>query len=203
MNFIKHTLLALALLSFGLLQAQETDSDAPETIDDKFTEVITTGGKYRNNGKVYRVIETYKLDALQKSAKSKIEELNASITDLKQQISDQKAAAAKVNSDLEQTQQTLATTQEEKDAINFIGQPMSKASYKAMMWSIAGVLLLLLLFFIYHFRNSHILTKEAQRKLDENEAEFDDYRRKALEKEQKLGRQLQDERNKALKAAKS
>lgn len=203
MNITKHTLLAAALLSISYLQAQETASETSNTIDEKFTEVIKSGGKYRNNGKVYRVIETYKLDALQKSTKSKIEELNTSIKSLNEQIANQKTAAAQVNATLEETQQNLAQTREEKDAINFLGQPMSKGSYKTMMWSIAGVLLLSLLFFIYRFRNSHILTKEAQQKLDENEAEFDDYRRKALEKEQKLGRQLQDERNKALKAAKS
>lgn len=203
MNPIKNTVLAVALLSLSFLHAQENTSITPETIDEKFTEVITTGGNYRNNGKVYRVIETYKLEALQKTTKSKIDELNIAIIDLKKQIADQKTAVDKVSSDLAQTQQTLSAAQQEKDTISFLGQPMSKGSYKTMMWSIAGVLLLFLLFFIYRFRNSHILTKEAQLKLDENEAEFEEYRRKALEKEQKLGRQLQDERNKALKAAKS
>jgi len=71
-----------------------------------------------------------------------------------------------------------------------------------MMWSIIGILLSGLLLFIFRFKNSNTLTRQAKIKLDELELDFEDYKRKALEKEQKLGRQLQDERNKLLKQTK-
>ena len=47
------------------------------------------------------------------------------------------------------------------------------------------------------------IMRQAADVLKELELDFDDYKRKALEKEQKLGRQLQDERNKLLKQSKS
>ena len=40
------------------------------------------------------------------------------------------------------------------------------------------------------------MTKEAKKRLDDTEKEFDIYKKKALEKEQRLGRLLQDEKNK-------
>jgi len=86
--------------------------------------------------------------------------------------------------------------------MSFFGSQMSKAGYNTMVWAIAGALLLGLLFFIFKFKNGNILTKQAQRKLEDLEQGFDDYKRKSLEKEQKLGRQLQDERNKLAKAQK-
>ena len=67
----------------------------------------------------------------------------------------------------------------------------------ALMWGIVGLLLLALLFFIFRYRQSHTHTVEARNKLHSTEKEFDVYREKALEKEQRLGRLLQDERNKA------
>ena len=50
--------------------------------------------------------------------------------------------------------------------------------------------------------SSNILTKQAKKKLEEVENSFESYKHKALEKEQKLGRQLQDERNKSPKKTK-
>ena len=65
-----------------------------------------------------------------------------------------------------------------------------------MLWTIITGLLLLLLFFIYKFRQSNILTQEAKSGLSDLEMEYEDHRRRALEREQKISRQLQDELNK-------
>jgi hypothetical protein len=64
------------------------------------------------------------------------------------------------------------------------------------MWSIIGALLALLIFFVYKFNNSNVVTKEAKLALSEMEEEFEEHRKVALEREQKVRRQLQDEINK-------
>ena len=99
--------------------------------------------------------------------------------------------------ELAATKENLQKVTEEKDAIKFLGMPFSKGSYMAMMWGIVALLVVALLFFIYRYKSSNATTKEANQRLRETEKEFDAYRAKALEKEQRLGRQLQDERNKA------
>jgi hypothetical protein len=53
-----------------------------------------------------------------------------------------------------------------------------------------------MLFFMYKFSNSNLLTKEAKHNLAEVEQELSLFRKKTLENEQKLRRQLQDEINK-------
>jgi hypothetical protein len=55
---------------------------------------------------------------------------------------------------------------------------------------------LALFYFIFKFSKSNILTKEAQNNLLDIEQEFEEYRKKSIEREQKLRRQLQDEINK-------
>ena len=80
------------------------------------------------------------------------------------------------------------------------GMQMSKTNYNVLMWSIIGGLLALLVFFIYKFKNSNDITREANKNLAEIEEEFDEHRRTALEREQKVRRQLQDELNKQKKA---
>lgn len=194
MNAITKAFAFIFLLSFTAVQAQ----DASKSIDDQFTEVIDGSNNYQK----FKVIEKVKMTRLQQNTKKRIDGLQAEIENLKSEMAQQQAAAAQVSTDLAQTQATLEATEGEKDSMNFFGAQMSKGNYNTMVWSIAGVLLLALLFFIFKFRSSNVLTKTAQHKLDETEAEFEDYRRKALEKEQKLGRQLQDERNRALKSSK-
>ncbi len=67
-----------------------------------------------------------------------------------------------------------------------MGMPLSKASYNTIMWSIVGVLVVALAFFVFRYKKSHIHTSEARKNLAEVEKEFDAYRVKALEKEQRL-----------------
>ena len=76
------------------------------------------------------------------------------------------------------------------------GIQMSKGGYNALMWTIIAALLVLLMFFIYKFKNSNATTKQAKKTLLETEEEYEEYRRNALEREQKVRRQLQDELNK-------
>ena len=80
--------------------------------------------------------------------------------------------------------------------MSLFGLQMSKTGYNLLMWSIIGALLILLVFFIYKFNNSNIVTKQAKLSLSEMEEEFEEHRKVALEREQKVRRQLQDEINK-------
>ncbi|MFL0155057.1 hypothetical protein V2714_10940, partial [Tenacibaculum maritimum] len=63
-------------------------------------------------------------------------------------------------------------------------------------WGVITILFISLFFFIYKFKESSALTKEAKNNLAEIEQEFEEHRKKSLEKEQKIRRQLQDEINK-------
>ena len=101
-----------------------------------------------------------------------------------------------LKSNLTNTETTLNATNDEKDNISLFGIQTSKASYKVLMWSIIGGLFALLLLFIYKFKGSNSSTKDAKHKLEEVETEFEEHRRNALEREQKVRRQLQDELNK-------
>ena len=101
-----------------------------------------------------------------------------------------------LNKELASTNQQLATVTEEKDSISFFGALINKPAYKGIMWGIVAILALILGFFVYKFKNANTVTQEAQKSLAELEEEYEEHRRKALEREQKARRQLQDEINK-------
>ena len=97
---------------------------------------------------------------------------------------------------LNSTQSTLDSTNLEKDSMALFGMQMSKSGYNVLLWSIIAGLLALLLFFIYKYKNSNSITKNVNLALAEIEEEFEEHRKVALEREQKVRRQLQDELNK-------
>ncbi|MGB1000126.1 MAG: hypothetical protein ACPGVE_07285, partial [Flavobacteriales bacterium] len=78
-------------------------------------------------------------------------------------------------------------------------KPFSKSAYQAIMWAIVAVLALLLLIFIGKFKSSSSLTSQSQKEKLTLESELEDVKKKALEREQKLKRELQDEINKNTK----
>jgi hypothetical protein len=198
MNKFRLILLALSLLVCNLQFAQEaTQNDEPSldkgTIDSQFEFVYKKSGNYRADGKRYEVVRTLNLDKLRKNVKDTINAFNKNKAELKATISGNEATIASLNDKLEQTTANLNRITEEKDSMSFFGLLVSKSSYNLIMWTVIIVLFLMLLLFIYRYRNSNYLTQEAKVRLSELELEYEDHRRRALEREQRISRQLQDE----------
>ncbi len=83
-----------------------------------------------------------------------------------------------------------------KDTISFLGIPMSKIAYKSIMWILVILLAAGFGYYVYKFKNSHVLTKAAIQRYEELEEEFKESRSRSLEREQLLNRKLFDEQKK-------
>ncbi len=189
----KALLLIFLFLSYAT-QMNAQDFNSSETpILDGFTTLIEKSNDYQG----YKVVDYNDLVSLKKNTIEFIAFLRNEITTQQNTIDQQKDEISELKANLETTRQNLAAVTAEKDAITFLGIPFSKGSYMALMWGIVAALILALLFFIYRFNKGNIQTSEAKKNLILTEKEFEDYRAKALEKEQRLGRLLQDERNRA------
>ena len=192
-KFLSASLLIVCFTFAGFAQ-----TPAENTIDAKFTELINSS----NNFKGYKVVDSRDLLTLQSQTSARIQELKDEIAAANQASLAQKEEVISLKADIESLQTQLQEVTAEKDAVSLLGIPFSKNSFKTLMGGIIAALLVALLFFIYRFKKSNVHTQEARQNLAETEKEFEAYRAKALEKEQRLGRQLQDERNKQMKLAK-
>ncbi|UII79228.1 tRNA (guanine-N1)-methyltransferase [Flagellimonas sp. CMM7] len=189
--------LALLTASFSLLaQEQNSNSDNDETLVGQFRELERKSGNYRANGIRYEVIRLTDLNKIKTSIFDSVNTANASIKDLSATISSNKSEIEGLNAKLLEVTNNLKNVTEEKDSMSFFGALVSKGTYNFILWSIIFGLLLFLLFFIYRFRNSNFLTHQAKTALADVEGEYEEHRRRALEREQKISRQLQDELNK-------
>ncbi|MBT8184127.1 MAG: tRNA (guanine-N1)-methyltransferase [Eudoraea sp.] len=198
-------LFAIALFSFNLQFGQDTSSQDElsldkGTINNQFEYIYKRSGNYRAEGKRYEVVRTLNLDKLRQNVLDTINAANSKAAQLNATIAGHESTITDLNKKLEDTTNSLASVTEEKDSMSFLGILVSKATYNVILWTIIAGLLGLLLLFIYKFRRSNILTQIAKSNLSELETEYEDHRRRALEREQRISRQLQDEINKYKKS---
>lgn len=200
MKFIS---LLFGLLIFSLSSiAQEELDNTPETEEPTVIEQLQNVVDKSNNYEKYKVIEKTKINEAIKLVSDELSLLNTEIKLLKDSISSKDENIQSLNTELLELNSNFDELQNEKDKIHFLGTSFSKSGYNLLVWSIIIVLVLLLLFFIFKFNRSNLLTKEAKQNLKNLDADYENYRRVALEKQQKLGRQLQDEKNKNQKSNK-
>lgn len=179
---------------------QESLSLDKGTIDSQFEFIYKKSGNYRADGKKYEVVRSISLDKLRQNVLDSLNAQNKKAAQLQSTIDGHVTTISSLNKKLEETTNNLASVTEEKDSMSFLGILVAKITYNTILWTIIAGLLALTLFFMYKFRRSNVLTQEAKSNLTELESEYEDHRRRALEREQKISRQLQDEINKYKKS---
>jgi hypothetical protein len=200
------TLYILTALLIGGVCFAQTDTPAQEpsldngTIESQFDYLYLKSGNYRADGKRYEVVRTINLDKLRKNVADTITAANNKASELQSIIVTHEATIAGLNKKLEETTNNLRTVTEEKDSMSLVGMQVSKGTYNFTLWTVILGLFLLLVLFIFKFRQSNVLTQEAKSNLSELEEEYENHRRRALEREQRISRELQDEINKYRKS---
>lgn len=191
--------LLIPLFSTQAQEEEEAPTEEDSSLKGQFEELERKSGNYRANGIRYEVIKLSDLYEVKNNIFDSIDTSSKTIKDLSATITANESEIESLNTKLRDTTNKLDSVTEEKDSISFFGALIGKGTYNFILWSIIFGLLLLLLFFIYRFRNSNFLTQQAKSALADLEEEYETHRRKALEREQKISRQLQDELNKQKK----
>ncbi|RMA64587.1 hypothetical protein [Ulvibacter antarcticus] len=181
-----------ALITFMCASLSVFSQENGNTIEDQFVDVVDKSNNYQE----FKVIKKSKINVLRKNILDSVAALENTITTAYAEIDTQKTEISTLKATLATTQDNLSVSKEKEDGIELIGILTQKSTYNTVMWSIVLVLLAILAFLFYKFKNSHAVTKDAKLRLDETESEFDAHRRKTLENEQQLRRKLQDEINK-------
>lgn len=197
------TMLAIlvAVFSMGDVFGQSTTTRVPPkgsltsgTIDSQFVYLYAISRTQDGIEHVRRP----NLEQIRKNVADTIRTLTQAIAELKAKEGNRQTAVEAITDSLVQIQAELQTAQREKDSFSFIGISLRKSTYSLIMWGIVLLLATTLATFIYRFNQSHVVTRDTKKAIADLQNEFDQHRKKALEKEQKLKRQLQDEINKRL-----
>ena len=187
-----HLSLFTAILFISISFAQKTKDTGETSIVGEFDRLYRVSTNYKE----YKVINKEKF------------------LDLKQQVLDSSKAsqnllieknnllkAAKLDNKKNQdlltlSELTLETALKKENSISLFGIQLSKFIYNLLLWTLILLLLVLVIYLSFKFQKNNFLTKRAEQNLKNVEYEYEQYRKKALEREQKLRRTLQDEINK-------
>ncbi|RZN81427.1 MAG: tRNA (guanine-N1)-methyltransferase [Winogradskyella sp.] len=201
-NATKLILLLALMLNYSFTIAQETKQNEElsldsGTIDSQFEYIFRKSGNFKGtNGQKYEAVKYSSLLILKAHVLDSLKTTHAKLDNSEKTVNNQAKEIESLKSQLGNTQTELTNTNAEKDSMSLFGMQMSKTGYNILMWAIIAGLLALTLLFVFRFNSSNSSTKAAKRKLEEVEVEFEEHRRVALEREQKVRRQLQDEINK-------
>lgn len=177
-------------------QDNTTDEPKPSldngTIESQFDFLYRKSSSYQE----YKVVKKTFYQKIKGNVLDSMSALKKDLIDTKKLVEVQGEEIKRLKSDLLTTNDNLTSVTKEKDNIKFLGIPMTKASYNSLLWTIIFSLVALLLFFIFRFKSSNTITIQSKNLLSDTEKEFEAYKAKALEREQKVRRELQDELNK-------
>lgn len=185
------SLLFICTAMFSQQTEQQTTTE-DTSLKGQFDKIYRISTTYQ----VYKVIDKDKFIKLKKNVLDSLQDAKDLILEKENLLKAERENIKKTKDVLAKTKADLEASNLKENSISLFGLQLSKVTYNLVLWSIIVVSLLALFYFIYKFSKSNILTKQAQSNLVEVEQEFEVHRKKSIEREQKLRRQLQDEINK-------
>lgn len=172
--------------------AAPVEEAKPTTLEGVFQQLIDRSGAWQN----FKMLDRGKLAAFQRSMTDSINGVRLQLVAEKQKVKENEATIKELNDKITEIQAALDQTKDQKDSVSFFGLLISKGLYNTIMWGIVLALASLLVLYIYKFSNGNVVTKKSINDLNELQEEYENYRKAAIEREQKVRRQLQDEINK-------
>lgn len=179
----------LLTVCFALYVLPAIAQQKTTTLEELFVDVIDKSNRYEE----YKVVKIYKLNNLKKNVEDSIASIKKDLENAQGTIALQKSEIDTLTQSMSSLQTELNTSIENQDGINLFGALINKTTYKITMWGIIGILVFVVLYLLFKFKNSNVITKAAKLKLTETDEEFETHRQQALEREQQLRRKLQDE----------
>lgn len=160
------------------------------TLDSQF---ILLNAQSRSQDAYFKIIRKGNLDIIRKSVSDSIGRYKNEITSLKESALSHDSTVNSLEASVAQLSASLSEEQKKTASISFLGINFSKSSYHTMVWTIILVLLAAFIGTLFAFRKAKVDTVESKNTVDELQEELQTLRKKSIEREQQLKRQLLDE----------
>lgn len=190
----------VCLLVSSLAMAQEQEPQKPAstpmlegnyTLDDRFSLVKAKSQSFQD----YKVIKEFVLEGFWKITKDSVNKGKANLREAKSKIAQLESEVQLAKDNLKQKEASIEGITYDSTHISVIGIPFTKGAFIVLVTVVVVGLVLALLALLGALRFTRSSMKERALTVDLLTKEFDEYKKKALDKETKILRQLQDERN--------
>ena len=157
----------------------------------QFNEVVTKASSYQG----HKEIKDVKLQALWRNVTDSLQREKQFLNESKAKIVQNSQSIAGLKAELKQQKESLAEARSAVDEVSLVGIAVNKSTYNVLMWGLVFLLSGALAFAFWKAKSS--VNEAAYRRglFNDLSAEFQEHKVKAIEKEKKLARELQTERN--------
>jgi hypothetical protein len=162
------------------------------TVENQFNFILEKSSKYED----YKVVKEGWLYVLKSHVMDSVKSLKKGLRESHKTINVKQAEIDSIKQELAGIGEQLTTSLNEKNSLRFLGILMGKSSYNSLMWTILLSLAALLAVFIMLFKRSQSVTNQTKTDLQELKDEFETFRKRALDREEKLSRKYLDDLNK-------
>lgn len=182
-------LIFLSTISF-MVHGQAEDS-ADQTIRGQFQEMLESSESYTE----YKVIKRTKLNEFSRSVQDSLATGRTQISSLNNEVADLKSQVSQLTTRISDLEAQLDKSEKLRESLAFLGIQMNKATYHLFVWVIIAALAVFGVFAYTSFMRSNKITTKTKKEMNALEVEYDEHRKKSHEKQIKMGRELQTERN--------
>lgn len=191
-NFILPFISAL-ILSFsaqGQLAADSTKADW--SLQGQYQTMLAKSRTV--NG--YKLINPIRITNFWKSLNDTLTRERRQLADARKKNEELQKTIAQLKAEISGKETSLASSKSKVDEITFMGISFAKSTYSTVVWTLITVLAVALVFVVIRSAKHIHEAKYRSTLYEEIAQEYQSYKTKANDKEKKLARELQDERNK-------
>jgi preprotein translocase subunit SecF len=139
----------------------------------------------------YKVIKVVKLNSFWENIQDSLSVIVVEKQKLKNTLDNVKRDLINTQIKLGEATAKLDASNHDRDRINFLGIPFTKAVYNSLVWGIIIIFAVLMLYFFSRFKRSNTITRSTKKECDTLYNEFDHYKKNSRDKELLLKRELQ------------
>ncbi len=172
-------------------QAQAPEEEVANTLTEQFVLLK----KKSNRWQEYRVVKETNLNQFWVNIQDSIANFQQQLNETQAKVVDQNQQIQKLNETITDKDESIQASEHASTHINVLGIDIMKESFLTFFWISVSVLALLLAFAIYQFKRSNRVTAKTRYDFRSLQHELEEFRKTALERERKLRRELQTERN--------
>lgn len=178
------------LIAFALLSLSQITF--AQNLQDQFTDLRDNSETFKE----YKVIKIYELNRFWKGVADTLKTNNATISELQKKIASHDDEIKKLSNTIAECKANILDLQFGVEHLTIFGLPIGKTAYQVLNFSIIVTLLVLIAFLFFKYNERRSTAREKINAFNNLEEKFADYQKTALEKQMKLRRELQTERNK-------
>ncbi len=189
----KLVLVLFALSIFSAISAKDSNAWKSEKALNSQYETFKKNLNFWNG---FYSFKEYELDQFYAAVKDTIKVLHSDVKKNEVEIAKLNKEIVSLTSSLEETNKSLEASLEREMTLDTLGSRFDKNSFPSVLYAIIIALILIALFILFLFFRSNKVTSSTNKRYNDLSNEFEEHRKNTLDREIKLNRELQNERNK-------